>query len=258
MAQLLIIWIGTIITSFCMDFSNYFRMYKDVADAGYKIDVIKLTESVKGMNIQKNSVWEIFIPIYNIMKEIDTAFKYNAQRHTLLDQLDVLGALEEMEEYEKEEYLKKPTGFNAFLVTLKSKIRLQNADKLEINNENGKSEIFYEIGEKDGQDDIIILKVTGPASKLTKEEQKKEVAKFLPSLFEVILKEYGVFNENELDEIIGTVFEGYQIEKDNDIKENKTISERKQELENLKNELLETKENQQKKSNNPVYINRKK
>lgn len=68
--------------------------------------------------------------------------------------------------------MKKPTGLNALLVPLKSKIRLSNARSIKIKNENEDIEIFIEI---DDSFDITILKVDGTASKSIKKEEKKKV-----------------------------------------------------------------------------------
>ena len=48
--EILIFWLGTCITSFCMEMVNEIRMSKDVADAGYKIDTKRLSEFNKQIN----------------------------------------------------------------------------------------------------------------------------------------------------------------------------------------------------------------
>ena len=58
------------------------------------------------------------------------------------------------------------------IVPLKSEIRLLKATMSKIKDGNEYSEIYYENGESLG--DITILKVNGPASRLSIEEQKKK------------------------------------------------------------------------------------
>ena len=48
--ELLVLWLGTSITSFCMEMANELRMFKDVADAGYKIDIRRLSDLSKQLN----------------------------------------------------------------------------------------------------------------------------------------------------------------------------------------------------------------
>lgn len=115
----------------------------------------------------------MLIPIFNVMQVFQRTIQYNNVRPMILDQLSVIDALEEMTESEKAEYLKNPTGLNALVVPLKSEIRLSKAISIKINDGNEHSEIYYEMGES--LDDITILKVSGSASRLTVEEQKKRV-----------------------------------------------------------------------------------
>lgn len=42
--EFLALWLGTCVASFGMEITNELRMFKDAADAGYKIDVKRLSE----------------------------------------------------------------------------------------------------------------------------------------------------------------------------------------------------------------------
>ena len=48
--EFLIFWLGTTVASYCMEFANEARMFKDAANAGYKIDVKRLSELGKQLN----------------------------------------------------------------------------------------------------------------------------------------------------------------------------------------------------------------
>ena len=68
--ELLVLWLGTSITSFCMEMANELRMFKDVADAGYKIDIRRLSDLSKQLNpnASKATLLSMLIPIFNIMQ----------------------------------------------------------------------------------------------------------------------------------------------------------------------------------------------
>ena len=173
--ELLVLWLGTSITSFCMEMANELRMFKDVADAGYKIDIRRLSDLSKQLNpnASKATLLSMLIPIFNIMQVFQRTVQYNNARPMILDQLNVMDALEEMSEIEKQEYQKKPTGLNALLIPLKAEIRISKAASIKIETDTEKSEIFYEMD--DSLENITILKVNGDASRLTVDEQKKKV-----------------------------------------------------------------------------------
>ena len=88
-------------------------------------------------------------------------------------ELKVLGAVEEMSKIEKEEYLNNPTGFNAIMVPIKVKERLSSAFTTKYNDFYGDGEIKFEYIDKK----INILQVTGPASRLTVQEQEEIIKK---------------------------------------------------------------------------------
>lgn len=188
------IWLGSCITSFGIEIATSFRMFKDVADAGYKIDIDRMDKIAKILDpdSSKREFLTMLLPVFNIMHSSFKAIDYNNAKSMLLDQLGVLDVLEEMSEIEKQEYQKKPTGLNAILVPLKSELRLAKSQLLIITRPNFKSKIFYEIGENN---DITILKVEGDALYLSLEDQKEIVFNELNEL-----KEEQVINQSEIVE----------------------------------------------------------
>lgn len=175
MTEFLIFWIGTIITSFSMKIMYELRMYKDLADAGYKFNSQKLSKLEKELNPKatKNTLLSMLIPMFNIMQVLQTTIQYNNTKSTVLNQFNIMGVLEEMNAKEKEDYQEKPTGINAFIVPIKFKIRLSEATVEKIVYENEVCEIYYEPGES--IQDMTILKVTGPLSRFSEEEQKQKI-----------------------------------------------------------------------------------
>lgn len=247
--EFLVLWLGTSVASFGMEIANELRMFKDAADAGYKVDVKRLSELGKQLNpnASKAILLSMLIPIFNVMQVFQRTIQYNNVRPMILDQLSVIDVLEEMSEIEKTEYLKNPTGLNALIVPLKTEIRLSKATSIKIDDGNELSEIYYEMGESLG--DITILKVSGSASRLTVEEQKKKVVEAWEIVIQAGMGKYG-----DIKTFIDTLKSSTSIDL-SDSKEDKkdeettslipqelSISEQKQALENLKSELLEEKE----------------
>lgn len=234
--EFLILWLGTSITSFCMEIANELKIFKDVADAGYKIDIERISElNQLNPNASKNTFLSMLIPIFNVMQVFQRAIQYNNTRYILLDSLNVMDVLEEMSEIEKQEYLRKPTGLNALLIPLKTEIRLAKATSIEINNKNENSKITFEIGKS--FDDITILKVTGDASKLTLEEQKKKIISVYRKIDQ---DEIEIEADSEKENFINKLNTNINSNSnDNHIPNDLNISEQKRALKNLKSELLE-------------------
>ena len=241
--KIVVLWISTVAASFCIELTNELRMFKDVADAGYKINIDRLSDLSKKLNpdASKITLLSMLIPIFNIIQVFERITKYNNIRPMLLDQLSIIDALEEMSEIEKQEYQKRPTGLNAILVPFKLEARIAKSDSVKIENDNEKSEIFYEIG--DSLDDITILKVAGDASRLTEDEQKKKVIEVIKNSLLAETEEY-----DDVENATNTIKDNDDLElKDTDNKEEQkvtpkqesSLSRQKQALEDLKNKLIE-------------------
>lgn len=259
--ELLVLWLGTSITSFCMEMANELRMFKDVADAGYKIDVRRLSDLSEQLNpnATKATLLSMLIPIFNIMQVFQRTVQYNNARPMILAQLNVMDALEEMSEIEKQEYQKKPTELNALLIPLKTEIRMSKADSIKIETDTEKSEIFYEWD--DSFENITILKVNGSASRLTVDEQKKKVVEAWKNIVSAGMVKYGdkesfanaLRNNTNLD--LSDSSDDKKEEVAKPVQE-LSVSDQKKALENLKNELLEEQQTTQKShtENGPTLI----
>lgn len=178
------------------------------------------------------------------MSVFQRVIQYENARPMILDQLSVTGVLEEMSDYEKKEYSKRPTGLNALIVPLKAESKLSKATKVTINGVFGESVVYCEIGKT--SHDINILSVSGPVSRLTVEEQKEKV---IETMIKILRPEVGELNNKEISsENIKEsekldLSDGIEIEKDEETSLSSSpktsISEQKQTLEKLKRELLE-------------------
>ena len=127
--EILILWIITIVMSFCMEIANDLRMFKEVADQDYIIDIKRLAEFGKQIpNANKEKKILMLIPFINIMQELYRTMQYNNTRTIIFDQLYSLDILEKMTNIEKAKYQKKPTGLNAITIAMKNEINKQKED----------------------------------------------------------------------------------------------------------------------------------
>lgn len=87
MMEFLVLWLGTSVASFGMEIASELRMFKDVADAGYKVDVKRLSELGKQLNpnATKATLLSMLIPIFNIMQVFQRTIQYNNVRPMILD-----------------------------------------------------------------------------------------------------------------------------------------------------------------------------
>lgn len=190
----LVLYLGTVGFSFCVEIAKELRMCKDVADAGYRFDSKKFTSIVKEINpnVNKETILSMLIPFYNAINAVKNDFYYNQIRHILFDQLRVMGVLEEMTEYEKKEYQKKPTGLNALLLQIKIELKMTTATKI---NFSDNSVIYFDIKE----DDFIIYKAEGPVSRLSEEEQKQKIKEVCIKMGKALSNKYDNIDELAAD-----------------------------------------------------------
>ncbi len=240
--EILVIWLGTVIASFGMEISHELRVFKDIADAGYKYNLKRVNELSElsenfSFDALKKTLISLLVIGYNIFYVFDKANKYNNARLMLLSQLDVAGVLEEMTDEEKKEYLKEPTGFNAIKIQIKSERKLKGVQTLEIEKKNEKGKIIYKFN--DTYDDVTVLKATGTLSRLTEEEQKKRVMDSWKEFVTSGVEQYG--GEEEFIKALKSN-NNLHIEKKEENKPSSLleldISGQKQALEEFKEELL--------------------
>lgn len=181
--EFILFWITSIIASLGLELANELKIFKDIADAGYKFDLKRINELQKQIspNNKKNMYFSFIIPLINIFTVLKRTVQYSNMRQEILKQFDIIGLLEEMNELEKEEYLKKPTGLNAIIAPIKANSRLENAIK--ITNDDSNMAIYIEfmkeideckkIDEFYDINNIVILKSTDKLQKYTNEELRQ-------------------------------------------------------------------------------------
>jgi len=215
--ELLIIWILTIIASVAMELSSELRIFKDVADNGYKIDVKRISELANQINpnASKVTLMSLLIPIVNIMGVLQRTMIYNNARNMIIDQLSVLDSLIPMTKEEEEEYKKNPSTMNALFLNIKSQV------------ENEPTSISYTDGEENNtiwfrkeNERYIIIKSEGPISKLSVFEQRAKLEEKL--------------NEEKLK----TITSPLDLKENDDIPNELSTEDKIQELKDLKGSIL--------------------
>lgn len=127
MTTLLIIWLVTIVISYGLKFVNELRLFKLAADFGYKVDMKKLF--YLSTKISKESVIEnllMLMPVCNVFTTLEQTVQYNSAKYKVLEQSGLIDIIHRMTDEEKEQYLEKPTGFNAAYIALEDEIKVSS------------------------------------------------------------------------------------------------------------------------------------
>lgn len=247
--EVLSLCIGSIILSFGMELSNEFKMLKDAADLGYKINNKKVIEFSKRINpeLVKYKILLLFFPIVNIMTVALNRVKYIHSVDSYFTQLDAIGALEEMSNYEKTKYKEKPTGLNAFMLPIKMELKLKTATKMEFPDN---SVVYFDKND----DEIVIYKAEGPISKLSEEEQTQKI---IETYYKVLKDLYSSY-EN-IEDLMDDLLSGNNSIEIKKSKSNEKINNETEvkinNLRQLKEELLQEKEENE---NKPLVKGRRK
>lgn len=103
---------------------NYFRMYKDVSDKGYKINIKKVLNNTN-QNKRKHNYKNLLLlfPIVNLFIAADKVIKYNKIKPFLVDSLKSTSFIEKMNDEEKEYYKSNPTINTAVNVVVYSRYK---------------------------------------------------------------------------------------------------------------------------------------
>ena len=230
----LILWVLTIISSYGVVIYSSINLMKNVYDEGYKFITKNLKEyGDKTQDLPINKIFRLsmLIPFYNLFTSFKIMLNYSQYLNRVLLELKTLGIIEEMTEFEKQEYEKNPSLKTALI----SQSRLEKAMKITIKEELGESVAYVEVNDKEEFD---IIYATGPISRLSKEEQKAKVAK----IFKEMTKELVDSFIQRLDTFEKDIIEDKQKDMiSNDEAENnlETIKKRKENLIKLKQELQE-------------------
>lgn len=117
-------YVVTSIASIMIVKYNYFRMYKDVSDKGYKINIKNITNEIKP-NKKKTNYKKLLLllPVINIFVATNKVIKYNKVKPYLVDSLKSTSFIEKMNDEEKEYYKSNPTINTAVNVVVYSRYK---------------------------------------------------------------------------------------------------------------------------------------
>lgn len=194
------IWLATIVVSFGIDVMDTFRISKMAADEGYKINNKKILELGNDISpeLVKTSLFTMFVPIVNVLNSMYRSMKINMSSINILDQYGILGVLKEMSDYEKCEYAKNPTGFNAIKVSILYEAKLADAIEVKVHNENENFEVYLDYDKSSG---MKILKCSGSVMGLSDKEVLKKVKEHYKEMMTVPSEELKiVVNSEDINE----------------------------------------------------------
>jgi len=235
--ELLFTWLSSTIISYGINIINKLKMFKDIADDGYKINMEKY-RNIPFEN--KNNVFKriiFLIPIINILSSMKDSFEYLNYKEATIFKLKLYGALDDMSLDEKNKYQKKPFGIYAYYMSIKMAKKLKNAHKITIPNTNGRDNIIYFNFDK--KLNIDIIKAEGNISYKSKNEQIKMINDYM---------------KESVDDILNKLME--KEEKQEISSQQKKINE----LTDLKNKLIEVNKNKDNGNNSEkekTYIKKK-
>lgn len=236
----LILWILTILSSYGVMLYTSFSLIKNIFDNGYKFITKNLKEyGDKTQDLPINKIFRLsmLIPFYNLFTSFKTMFNYSQYPNRILLELKTLGIIEEMTEFEKQEYEKNPS----LKTGLISQSRLENAMKITIKEELGESVAYVEVNDKE---ELDIIYATGPISRLSKEERNAKVAKIFKEMIKELVDSFiqklsaseNDIIENEQENELSNYSAANNLE---------TIRKRKEKLIKLKQELIDSERNKE-------------
>lgn len=236
----LILWVLTIISSYGVVIYSSINLMKNVYDEGYKFNKEILKDfSNKMQDLPFNKIFKLsmLIPFYNLFTSFKIMFDYSQYLNRVLLELKTLGIIEEMTEFEKQEYEKNPSLKTALI----SQSRLEKAMKITIKEELGESVVYVEVNDKEEFD---IIYATGPISRLSKEEQKAKVAKIFKEMKKELVDSFIQKLSSSENDIIENEQEN-ELSNYNAENNLETIRKRKENLIKLKQELIDSEKNKE-------------
>ena len=154
---ILLAYLSSLIITFGIRGVNFFILIKDLASEFYELDfdALKDDDLLEHFNFKKID-YKSFIPMYNIFKSIESFVLYFKNYADLCDDMEGLGIIFPMANFEIYEYQKNPTFMNLLKVLKKGRERRLKANYFEaIDKGEIKGQVYYE-----GEEDVDILDTT--------------------------------------------------------------------------------------------------
>lgn len=179
--NILLAWLITSAEFLLIDTASILRIFKDLADQGFKINYEKFNEFYEHLKDENSKDYfiKMFVPFYNFYRTYIDIKDYNILYPYLIKEMYALGLLENMSDFEFQEYQKNPSVINALRVPLVCAKRLENAYVWELQNQEYSSTIWFELSNKKGLEAIDILQVKGFLAKMKPEEIKEIIETYI-------------------------------------------------------------------------------
>lgn len=148
MNLIILMYMGTVLSSFFIHVNSRFKIFKYILDLGYKVNDKKIDRFKKIVNkyITDIDYFTMIIPIYNIIKFVKKRRKYINEISMLLNKMIILNIVEKMNEFEVEEYFQKSIWLRAMLMVRKVLSNSKELDlvKIDIDYTNRYKNIHYD------------------------------------------------------------------------------------------------------------------
>ncbi len=179
--NILLAWLVTSAEFLLIDTASILRIFKDLADQGFKINYEKFNEFYEHLKDENSKDYfiKMFVPFYNFYRTYIDIKDYNNLHPYLIKEMYTLGLLENMSDFEFQEYQKNPSVINALRVPLVCAKRLENAYVWKLQNQEYSSTIWFELSNKKGLEAIDILQVKGFLAKMKPEEIKEIIETYI-------------------------------------------------------------------------------
>lgn len=232
--QILIAWGLTISISFAIEFVQESKIFKYLADQGYKLNFDLFSEFQQDIGQKKSMMPWILIPFYNIFKVLENTINCSIARGMILEPLSSLNIIEKLSEWEIKEYEKNPTVLNATILPIKYQRKLNESIKVKF--DDGSKIYYVRQNNNISAENISILKVEGPAIELNIAEQKDLIVKYYSKEKQSINLAVDNMMKSDVNNGSNVIFNIENILKEND--RLSLISLQKKELQNLKKDLI--------------------
>ena len=179
--NILLAWLITSAEFLLIDTASILRIFKDLADQGFKINYEKFNEFYEHLKDENSKDYfiKMFVPFYNFYRTYIDIQDYNNLHPYLIKEMYTLGLLENMSDFEFQEYQKNPSVINAIIVPPLCAKRLENAFVWELKDSEYSSTIWFELSNKKGLEAIDILQVKGFLAKMKPEEIKEIIETYI-------------------------------------------------------------------------------
>lgn len=181
----MVFWLGSILEAFIFNEMNSKRIYKDLADRGYKF---KFTDD-KVVDLKETPMYLRFIPIFNLLSTANCILEYNYLVDNTIAFLKEEDMVLPMTAEEKKYYQMKPTAKTALLIAESDYQRRKFGNTIVIRCNEGDSKVTYYFDFANER--INLLTIEGLLEKASNEEVTIILSEIINATLQSKFREYG-------------------------------------------------------------------